>query len=775
MKAAVLTITFGFLVALGTGPVRAQDPADFGPTDEEKKLLSLLRTSTVSVDFQETPVAEALAFLSKVSGVRLDLDPMVKAGFEASDTTLTFRLKEVPALTALRLALRMTSLAFEVQKGGLYLTTPDGVGGPRGQAVFPVGNLIRPLRRNPGVVQDIFRVYRDEPQKGPGRGDDGGFHPTAVGLADFVRDSVNPDTWDVPGHRVAVLGDNLLVSCRRRTLRKVRDFLRVLQWMRGPHVHFHVRVLGLGLGHLAGLEPGTVLREAELGRLAKAAAGMARPFGEYRLSCLRGERIHLVQGKSFSFVRGLSSGSKDLGEAQDGVVVDVRPLCITDEGLSCFVRVFLAAEPRRSASELARLPFLRAETALRMPLDRPVVAALGSCHTGEGGPEGFLVLLTAKSEIEPDPREQASGKGPEERTAQEKLSGIRMDADFQDTPFAAVLIFLARISGVNIILDPSVPEEKTDEELLVHIKADDVSLWQVLELACRMANLRFMVTDGIVHVVTHEAFGIAYSRSRAFPIGDLVALPLRPGPDWTGLLPGRDDADALEEEDFSLDAEALVNLVRENVEPESWDCPPFQLGSTLGHLTAVNTPEVLDRVASLLGELRGRTWKPVAVSGLFLRTGGDLPVGPVGSRTVLDPAACDVIEEKVRAGKARAEGGFGLGGILGQELRGAGGRQVVLARSRQDSENFQTVAGLDGWSLSVRVLPGVTEGRFLVEVRGSFSTLDESAGPPVHASEIATQVFRTRFSLRRGEGALLGGGAGAHSRLAGVALLLRLR
>jgi type II secretory pathway component GspD/PulD (secretin) len=202
------------------------------------------------------------------------------------------------------------------------------------------------------------------------------------------------------------------------------------------------------------------------------------------------------------------------------------------------------------------------------------------------------------------------------------LKSKPISLDFMDTPLPAVVNFLKEVSGINMIIDPKVLEEKNEDELMVQLKVDEIPLQEALNLILQLKQLAYSIENGVLIVTTQEgAMGAA--ELRVIDVRDLmVKLDDFPGVDIK-LRSGAEEAmppmmDMDEATGEPITGDTLVNMIRENINPESWDTPPNQINHRQGNLIIRNQPAVLAKVQALLDNLRDQAGLLVTVEARFL-------------------------------------------------------------------------------------------------------------------------------------------------------------
>ncbi|MHC5080808.1 MAG: hypothetical protein ACYTHN_17505 [Planctomycetota bacterium] len=217
--------------------------------------------------------------------------------------------------------------------------------------------------------------------------------------------------------------------------------------------------------------------------------------------------------------------------------------------------------------------------------------------------------------------EGAGTVSPEVQKVRNILRTKPITLDFMDTPLAAVVNFLKEVSGINMIIDPKVFDEKSEDELVIQLKVDEIPLQEALNLVLNLKGLAYSVENGVLIITTQEgAQGAA--ELRVYDIRDLmVKLDDFPGVDIR-LRSGAEEAmppmtgDESTEEPITGDT--IVNLIRENISPDTWDTPPNQINFRQGNLIVRNQPRVHELVLTLLDNLRAQAGLLVTVEARFL-------------------------------------------------------------------------------------------------------------------------------------------------------------
>jgi len=131
-------------LTLRRGPYRASDLTRQGPA--ERKIRKQLDELT-SIDFAETPLQDVIDYLKDLHGIEIQLDAKaLDAAGIGADTPITRNLKGITLRSTLRLMLGALDLTYVVKDEVLWITTPDEAANILLPRVYPVADLVVPIR-----------------------------------------------------------------------------------------------------------------------------------------------------------------------------------------------------------------------------------------------------------------------------------------------------------------------------------------------------------------------------------------------------------------------------------------------------------------------------------------------------------------------------------------------------------------------------------------------------------------------------------------------------
>ncbi len=250
---------------------------------------------------------------------------------------------------------------------------------------------------------------------------------------------------------------------------------------------------------------------------------------------------------------------------------------------------------------------------------------------------------------------------PEADALRATLSSTRMDADYSDESLTSVANNIWLSTGIPISVDPEVATDLDDAGETVELTGlRSITVEGLLNIITSQVGdeLAWTIRNGRVYITNKEkAAGKAVVRIHniqdlTFGITDFKGASLRDIP-----LPG-EAGDDTETTVFSseldrvqlIPPEEILNLVRENIDRESWDESDAYNIDILdnSNLLVVHTPEIQEQVAGFLDDLRKFSTSMVtlearffAITDAFLEEiGTDLrglgPFGGGGDLNILD-------------------------------------------------------------------------------------------------------------------------------------------
>jgi type II secretory pathway component GspD/PulD (secretin) len=256
-------------------------------------------------------------------------------------------------------------------------------------------------------------------------------------------------------------------------------------------------------------------------------------------------------------------------------------------------------------------------------------------------------------------RPVSAPEGAEEEAIRRRLAETVFPAKFDEASIEEAASFFQNLTGVNFLVSRRVREEvSAEEKTLRGIDLKSTSVAKVLDLMTELLPLGWRIRNGVVQIVHKEELKGGQVLAQ-YEVRDIVH-PVRdfPAPEINlfGSTDQRPEAEAGEQREFLvINADKLVELIKANIAAESWTADERNtINVQNGTLVVRQTPEVQDKISSLLDDLREATGIMVDIQARFLKVqdsfledigvdwrglgddSGGLGVPGVGSGAILD-------------------------------------------------------------------------------------------------------------------------------------------
>ena len=221
-------------------------------------------------------------------------------------------------------------------------------------------------------------------------------------------------------------------------------------------------------------------------------------------------------------------------------------------------------------------------------------------------------------------RPTAGVEGAEEREIRRRLEETVFPAKFDEAGIAEVASFFQSLTGLNFLLSRKVREEVPDEEKTLRgIDLKSSSVRKVLDLIGELTPLGWRIRNGVVQIVHKDELKGGQILAH-FEVRDIVH-PVRDFPAPEINLSGSGGPAPPEEppaarEYLVINSDKLVELIRANIAPQSWQSDERNtISYQNGTLVVRQTPEVQEKIARLLEDLREATGILVDIQSRFLK------------------------------------------------------------------------------------------------------------------------------------------------------------
>lgn len=196
--------------------------------------------------------------------------------------------------------------------------------------------------------------------------------------------------------------------------------------------------------------------------------------------------------------------------------------------------------------------------------------------------------------------------------------------DFVATSFSEVIDVLRNLTGLNIVVDRKSIQDKMDLDEPIDLKVSNMPFEAALKWVLRSKNLKYdLVKEAIYITTTDKVTGETFMQ--IYDISDFTR-PINnfPGPSIDISEPGGEtstgislDTDAASTE--GMDADYIATLIRERIDPTSWDADAGTAIVRRGDKLIVKHNEVAhQKITDLLNELRKSKQQQVSVQARFI-------------------------------------------------------------------------------------------------------------------------------------------------------------
>ena len=234
--------------------------------------------------------------------------------------------------------------------------------------------------------------------------------------------------------------------------------------------------------------------------------------------------------------------------------------------------------------------------------------------------------ISARGPVRISPDQVAVSEVDEE--VRRRLEGtILPSVDWSDKTLGDAIRFIRNNTGVDIIVTRAVDEMMPPEERILRLSLDEIRAYSALKLAVEYLGLRFRIQDGLVKITTPEA--LRQDKAVEFyEVRDLTArlnnfpgveINLNPSGYGAGLGGFDDFGGDDEEENIPIEVDRLIEMIRQTVDPVSWDEDPANtIVDKNGTLVVRQTPENHRSIRKLLADLRKSTGVLVQIESRFI-------------------------------------------------------------------------------------------------------------------------------------------------------------
>ncbi|MBA2479073.1 MAG: hypothetical protein H0V44_00290 [Planctomycetes bacterium] len=194
----------------------------------------------VTLDFQDTDLIDVIAFLQKVTGVNIVLDPQVTA---ASPPPVTLKVDHMKLRFVLDFIMKYCGLSFVLRNEAIFISNTEGVRGEVYMKLYDVRDLTHAMQSFPGPDLDIPEPGGQgakllppvEPEQ----------KPEISEFQEIITKVVTPNLWQREGVSIEQYNGSMVITQTADVHKQVEELLRSLRNQKGTQIHVKVRFLNV--------------------------------------------------------------------------------------------------------------------------------------------------------------------------------------------------------------------------------------------------------------------------------------------------------------------------------------------------------------------------------------------------------------------------------------------------------------------------------------------------------------------------------------------------
>ncbi len=206
-----------------------------------------------------------------------------------------------------------------------------------------------------------------------------------------------------------------------------------------------------------------------------------------------------------------------------------------------------------------------------------------------------------------------------------QLKNRAVNLQFEDSPLPPVIDFIRSLSGINIAIDPEVRGDLEGVTIPGSLRLDNITVEYALNILLSYAtDVTYTFREGVVFI-TKKAKAFGKTVVRLHDIRDIsFGITSFTSPRLNLVLSGQEDEDApppwgkIEAKEPQVKPEDIIELIRANVAPDTWDQNPGSIDVQGGRLLVVHTPEVQVEVQRFLEDMKQFLGVVVTIESRFL-------------------------------------------------------------------------------------------------------------------------------------------------------------
>lgn len=192
----------------------------------------------ITLDFQETDLAEVVAFLQRVSDANIILDTQVAA----ANKVVSIRVERMKLSSVLKHIMTLTQLSYTLKNEAIFISNEEGVRGDLTMRLYDVRDLTHAMSSFPGPSLEIPEPGGNGSKLLPPIESDQ--KPETSEFIDIIQKVVSPATWaEGKGATIEEFNGSMVVNQSQEVHAQIDELLRALRNQRGSQIHVKCKFL----------------------------------------------------------------------------------------------------------------------------------------------------------------------------------------------------------------------------------------------------------------------------------------------------------------------------------------------------------------------------------------------------------------------------------------------------------------------------------------------------------------------------------------------------
>ncbi len=195
----------------------------------------------ITLDFQDTDLADVVSFLQRVTNANIVLDPRVLA---ATPAPVTLRVERMKLKFVLDFVMKITGLKYTMRNEAIYISNEEGTRGDLFMKMYDIRDLTHAMASFPGPSLEIPEPGGTGSQLLPPI--EAEAKPETGEFIEIIKQVVVPASWaDGTGTTIEEYNGSMVVTQSNEVHVQIDELLRALRNQRGSQVHVKCKFLSV--------------------------------------------------------------------------------------------------------------------------------------------------------------------------------------------------------------------------------------------------------------------------------------------------------------------------------------------------------------------------------------------------------------------------------------------------------------------------------------------------------------------------------------------------